>query len=679
MKRLVNSLLPLFVFALSFCLVPLRLYDGLSLMPGNVGDARLNNYFLENIFQFISGRVPSLWHLTFFYPFPWVLGFSDNLLGSAPVYLVARAAGAASDTAFQIWFLVGYGVNFAAAYYALRRLGGSVLAASLGAVIFAFALPTSAHADHAQLHYRFGIPIALVFFAEFLHQKSLRKLMAACVWLVWQFYVGIYMGFFALVFMVLMLLSHVFSSSSRPLLSGLRAQVSAPARYLMSLPRRDRIGVLVCLVVLLAVLVLLFIPYLKVKAVYGTTRPWWEISSMLPRPQSYFLSDGSWIWSSPSNALFTALPMRHEHQMFVGLVPLLLAVAGVVAGLRSGMPYAVKLMVSAMGLMILITLNIGGASLWMLFHGLPLASAIRAMTRFDQVLLFPIGVLAMIALDALRRRINAGPALAVSVVIFAAGIAEMALHGSNSSAKAEWRLRIAVAEARVPKDLPKDAILFTSQRNGPIDAGEVDAMWVALRRGVPTMNGYSGSMPPGASWQFGTDCSEVVRRLRSYQSLLHAPNREEQYRALMSRVVLVGFDSCDQKQLTERPPISIADRPYSAEEVTHLSYAIARMDPKVGEAVVTIRNTADFPFAVWSDIGRPLRMSWRYLDGLGKPMSGWESRKDLSQDIPAQSEIQVVLPLQIPTGAASLEVTMVQELTFWLHDQGIPTASAPLP
>jgi hypothetical protein len=60
-------------------------------------------------------------------------------------------------------------------------------------------------------------------------------------------------------------------------------------------------------------------------------------------------------------------------------------------------------------------------------------------------------------------------------------------------------------------------------------------------------------------------------------------------------------------------------------------------------------------------------------------MSGWESRKDLSQDIPAQSEIQVVLPLQIPTGAASLEVTMVQELTFWLHDQGIPTASAPLP
>jgi len=679
MKRLVNSLLPIFVFALAFCLVPLRLYDGLSLMPGDIGDARLNNYFLENIFQFFSGQAPSLWHLTFFYPFPWVLGFSDNLFGSAPVYLVARAAGAASDTAFQIWFLVGYGVNFTAAYYALRRLGGSALAASLGAVIFAFALPTSAHASHAQLHYRFGIPLALVFFAEFLHQKSPRKLMAACAWLVWQFYAGIYMGFFALVFMALMLLSQIYSSLSPPLISGFRTQFSAPAKYLRSLPRRDRIAVLVCLIVLLAVLVLLFIPYLKVKAVYGTTRPWWEISSMLPRPQSYFLSDGSWIWSSPTNAIFAALPMRHEHQMFVGLVPLLLAVAGFVAGLRSGMPYVVKLMVSAMGLMILITLNIGGASLWILFHGLPLASAIRAMTRFDQMLLFPVGVLAMIALDALRRRISAGPALAVSGAVFAACIAEMALHGSNSSQKAEWRSRIAVAEASVPNDLPKDAILFMAQRNGPIYADEVDAMWVALRRGIPTMNGYSGSMPPGASWQFGADCSELVRRIRSYQSLQPAPDREEQYRALVNRVVLVGFDSCDQTQLAERPPISIAERPYSAEEVAHLSYAIARMNPTTAEAVVTIKNTADFPFAVWSDIGRPLRMSWRYLDGLGQPMSGWENRKDLSQDIPANGEIQVVLPLQIPTGAAMLEVTMVQELTFWLHDQGIPTVSAPLP
>lgn len=679
MRQSLNRFVPLAIFALAFCLVPLRLYDGLTLMPGDIGDARLNNYFLENIFQFFSGRVPSLWHPTFFYPFPWVLGFSENLFGSAPAYLLARAAGAAPDTAFQIWFQFGYVVNFTAAYYAMRRLGGSRLAAALGAMIFAFALPTLAHAGHAQLHYRFGIPLALVFFAEFLDRHSPRTLTVALAWLVWQFYAGIYIGFFGLVFMALMLLGHVLTRLRRPLFADLGAQISEPLKGWRSLPRQERGRFLLCCLALAALLVLLFFPYLKVKEVYHLDRPWWEISTMLPRLQSYFLSDRSWIWSSPDNPAFKALPMRHEHQMFVGLVPLLLAMAGLFVCFRSGWPQGVKPLVMASGMMILITISIGGESLWRLFYGLPLASAIRAMTRFDQVLLFPVGVLAMIALDALVRQKRRRRVIALSTIIFAVCIAEMALYDARSSKKADWRARIAVAEARLPDILPKDAILFMAQGQEQVFAEELDAMWVALGRGVPTLNGYSGGLPTGANVLFGADCLEVAQRIVSSQNLMPSPDLEEEYRKLVQRVVLVGFDRCDQKALATRPQISVAGAAYSVDDIRHLSYEITRLDLKAAEAVVSIKSTADFSFAAWSSIDRPLRLSWRYRDSLGQPISDWDNRRNLPMDIPPQGQIEVALPLKIPNSAASLEVSMVQEHEFWLHDLGIPTAILPLP
>ena len=105
------------------------------MMPGNIGDARLNNYFLENIYQYVFGHAPSLTHLSFFYPFPYVLGFSDNLFGSSPVYLLARALTQQPETAFQLWYFFGFVVNFAACYFALRRLDVGSIGSAFGALI----------------------------------------------------------------------------------------------------------------------------------------------------------------------------------------------------------------------------------------------------------------------------------------------------------------------------------------------------------------------------------------------------------------------------------------------------------------------------------------------------------------------------------------------------------------
>ncbi len=671
-----SKLMPLAIFALAFVLVPWESFNGFQRMPGDIGDARLNNYFLENVYQFFSGGSPSLWHPPFFSPFPWVLGFSDNLFGSAPVYILARGLGAPSDTAFQLWFLFGYAANFAAAYWALRRIGGSEISASVGALIFAFALPTMSHMGHAQLHYRFGIPLALVFFAEFLAHQRARALLAAFGWLVWQLYAGVYMGFFALLMMALMVPVHLLMAINAPASSGLRAQFSALAADWADKSRRQRIMLMAGFVALLAALTLLFWPYLQVTEIYSVSRNWAEIDTMLPRPQSYILSDGSALWGFRDSTLFADLPMRHEHQMFAGLVPLLLALAGLVVAIRRGAAHVIWLLTGAMVLLIAITLQIGGNSLWYYLHNLPLASSIRAMTRFDQVILFPMAALAMVALDALRVRVGRGPMLMVSTAVLVLGLSEMMQYHPSTSTKAEWRDRLTTAEAvfaqEAPGDLLSDTVLFMAQRDGPFYADELDAMWIAAQHGVATMNGYSGNLPPGSKLTFGTDCSEIARRINGYLSLFHTGTSEQDYIDLVASVVPVGFPECDPEIFTGRRAATQLTAAYTSEEVRALSYTIASLDAANGRATVALNNAGQQRFAAGaSPEGLALRLSWRYLNASGAPLSGWENRQDLPYDIPPKSTVEITLFLKIPKGAAMLEVSMLQEGAFWFHDDVI--------
>ena len=563
--------IPLAIFLLAFFFVPVSQLDRFAMMPGNIGDARLNNYFLENVYQFFAGNADSLWHLSFFFPFPYVLGFSDNLFGSAPVYALARLITGKADTAYQVWFLVGYAANFGAAYYALRRLNGSVLASSIGAVIFAFALPTTAHAGHAQLHYRFGLPLAIVFFAEFLNVKSWRLLVIAGAWLVWQFYAGVYMGFFALLLMATMSMAYVgFALIERK--ASIRDMFKDFLFSWQSQSRQQKLIALGGFGLLLLLLAILFYPYLQVTNLYGAKRSWGEIATMLPRPQSFFLSDSSFLWATHDSRIFVGIPMRHEHQMFVGLVPLLLALAGFFVGSRARCGATFSLMSGMLGIAIILTLYVGGFSLWYLFHKLPLASAIRAMTRLDQAFLFPIAYLAVVAVDYFRTQFTWG-LKAVLVLILPLLIFESGMTSMGTSLKQAWRQRLHALESVFPKDLPTDAILFFAQRSGPFYADELDAMWVSHAHGVKTMNGYSGIYPPGPGYEidYGRDCSVIPKRVVSYLEFTQKSNNTQAYRALMARIVPIGFEGCDPAW-SMTPPISSIDRAYTPEEFRQLSY-----------------------------------------------------------------------------------------------------------
>lgn len=649
-------------------------------MPGDIGDARLNNYFLENIYQFFFGESESLWQLGFFSPFSYVLGFSDNLFGSAPVYLLVRLFVEQSDTAFQIWFLFGYAANFAAAYYALRLLGGSPLASSAGALIFAFALPTTAHAMHAQLHYRFGVPLAMAFFALFLDQKKYSLLAISVAWLVWQFYCGIYMGFFTLLLLVAGACVHVVYCRYRlkqpfaQLFRELSAQWHKQAR-------QEQWRILLCLAGLLISLVVLFYPYLQVSRLYGAGRSWGEIAMMLPRPQSYFLSDGSHFWSWPTAGLFADIPMRHEHQMFMGAVPLLLAAIALFMGARRDNAHIFTVMAGVLFGMVALTLYVGGFSFWYVLHKLPLASAIRVMTRLDQVLLFPVAYLAVQAIDHARAKWRWGGRLVV-MAILPLLLLESATTSMYVSNKNEWRYRLALIEASVPKHMSPDAMLFFAQRQGPYFADELDAMWVALRHGVKTLNGYSGFSPPGYAAEYGNDCAELPRRIISYLSFDKRSDDVEEYSKLMGRIVPIGFEGCDPTWAVHSSgSVSMHSREYTEEEIRHLSYRFENISDVKGQVLVrvSILNAGDVAIAAGSRVNKPIRISWRFVDASGQPASGWDTRMNLPFDIPAKGELSVRLPIDsnMEIRGGSLQVSLVQEGVFWAHDIGVQPLTIP--
>jgi hypothetical protein len=678
MGVLSKGVLPAALFAVAFFLVPYAQLNGLELIPGDIGDARLNNYFLENVYQYVLGNAGSLWSPPFFYPFPYIIGFSDNHFGSAPVYVLFRLITEQPDTAFQLWFLFGYAANFFAAYYSLRSLKCSQLAATVGALIFAFALPTSAHAGHAQLHYRFGVPLAITLYIHFLDKKDFRILTAAGAWLVWQFYSGIYMGFFTLLMLFalsVIYLVHNRYAQSASLISSFR-EFSSNWR---SQPGAVKLKIYVGLIILVVLMGVLFFPYLQVSHLYGAKRSWDEISTMLPRPQSYFLADRSYWWSSLSK-IFTNIPMRHEHQMFMGAIPLLLALLGFMAGNREKNGAAFTLLTGSLAFVILLTLYLGGFTLWYLFHYLPLASAIRAMSRVDQVLLFPVGYLAAVGIDHLRGSENLLKKFAW-VVILPLLLMESSATRSPISAKKEWRDRLILKESSFPKHLPEDPILFFAQTNVPIYEDEIDAMWVSLNHDVKTLNGYSGLLPPNFAPLYGTDCSELPRRVHSYLSFIGQSNDREAYFDLIKRVVPVGFSGCDESWFRTTPAISTMDSVYSADEIRKLTYQYEGINKTAGLYMVNIKvlNAGDKPIAARSSTGKPIRFSWRFLDSSGAPRSDWETRKDLPLDIPANGSLNIRLPVD-PAQAGqggTLQVSMVQEQVFWAHDIGVQPLSIP--
>jgi len=119
--RIWRAIIPVALFLWGMWSLPYALLNpDHALIPGDLGDARFNNYVLEHFHQYVGGGVESFWDAPFMHPEENVIARSDNLLGTAPIYDAFRRLGWDRENAFQLWILVLFALNYWGAFVALR-------------------------------------------------------------------------------------------------------------------------------------------------------------------------------------------------------------------------------------------------------------------------------------------------------------------------------------------------------------------------------------------------------------------------------------------------------------------------------------------------------------------------------------------------------------------------------
>ena len=489
------------------------LLSGFRRMQSDWGDTRLNNYILEHGYRWLLG-IPGhehFWSPPVFYPAQNTAAYSDVLIGVAPFYWLWRLLGFQPDTSFQLWLLAIATLNFVSAFVLFTRgFRCRPVAAAVGAMLLSFAAMRTAQVMHAQLLAHFYIVIAILAVLEiFRPEPTLRAgvpvierrtwwvfaLAAVCVAQLYSSYYYAWFLFFAL------LLAAVWALA----LPGTRARLLLTIRANL----RALIAAAVISALLLAPLVA---HYLRAEHEVGT-RSFDVVESMLPRLQSWaYMGPDSWLYGWLAGVgPFHTLPMEHEQRLGLGLVTLVCAVTGLwMARRRRDVQFAI---VVPLTMALVATEWPNGITTWHVVYSLvPGAAALRAVSRIGVALLFPASLGVALLVDALTRARRIPPsrtALAlrrrdvrrralVGAAVVAAIVAEQVLR-PPSYEKREGRERVARVESGIGAGC--QAFLYTT-----IDGADdpwnyhADAMWASMNRGVPTLNGYSGNVPP--QWNF---------------------------------------------------------------------------------------------------------------------------------------------------------------------------------
>jgi hypothetical protein len=545
---IINQSLPWVIFILGMWLIVIQpLGPHWEQMPGDLVDARFNNYILEHFLRWISGLDPSYWTAPFFYPYKNIVAFSDNLLGSSFFYAGWRWAGLDREAAFQGWYILSFCFNYFSSLFVFSRFKFQPLAASAGAFFFSFGLPLLAQENHAQLLYRFGIPLACYFLWLLFEEPGLKNLSALLFWFVWQVYLSIYLGVFLALLLAAMAIILPCLEENPHVGNYFGQWPRRLKKTWFQSGRRERIVNALLICAEMAGLLALLWPYYKVTVDYGFSRDWMTVSSMLPQLQSYFLADNSRLWSLVSDHLGD-VPMRWEHQLFPGIAIFVLTVTGFVTLKSSNNRRIAMIYFGALVLLVIFTLQFNGISIYWLIWNIPGFNSIRAVTRIELVLMWPQAFLGAWTLNEMFQIRSQGinwqymAGLLLTIVL----ISESIIFPTMTYSKAGGLARLEQLKQRIPPSLPKNPIISVASSGGAASyQDELDAMLLAQDLGWPTLNGYSGNFPQG--FELATSCAQIPNQIIKY---FKAENMDKEqrfsfYLATMKRIVPIGFSDCN--------------------------------------------------------------------------------------------------------------------------------------
>jgi hypothetical protein len=469
-----------------------------ALVPTGPSDIRLIGYLLEHGYRWISGDAlhAHVWNAPFLYPLPNVTAFTETFLGAAPLYWWPRAIGLAPAVALDLWMMQAMALDFIAfVCFARWNLRASWLAASAGAYLFAFAAIRVNQLGHGQLLPHFFVLMALhgiwtVFSPD-------RSAVRGVAWLtagtVLQFYAGFYLAWFWILGLSIALVIALAMPSARHALQH-------------AVPRlRTRATLAVIVAGVLALAPLAWHSVLAAREL--GLRPYTEVAAMIPRWRSWLdVGPVSWLYGGIYRWLhLAALPAEWEHRIGPGL-----ATAGFVAyGFwKARRQTPLRLIAwSALATMI-VAFAIRDVSLWRVVYAVfPAGGAIRAVTRVAVHLLVPASIGVVIAAETILASRRRWIVAALLVVIVAEQYVPNSAYAWAPIVEREAALAIEVQQAAAsgqcrafvytPAPSPCVADEAWGTKHARAMTAHLDAMWASTLSGIPTVNGYTATLPRG--------------------------------------------------------------------------------------------------------------------------------------------------------------------------------------
>ncbi len=461
-----------------------------SYFPGDLGDGRLNLYFLEHANKFFTGSLESFWNAPFMYPENMVISYSDNLLGSAPIYSFSRILGFDIYKSYQIWFIAVSALNYISAFYFLKYVFRNNYAAVLGAYIFAFSIALQSQLTHAQTFPRFAIPFAILMAVMFSEELKPKYLFYTFLFLVYQIYCGIYLGFMLAVPIGIYLTVVI----TREILC--KNKLVSNFKWL--------IQITISVVLNIAILLPLMLPYLdrKLSPSIGHYK---QIMSSIPTIKSYLFSQqGSMFWDFLSKT-GQSYEAYWDHQIFAGGIATVSFLIGTFILLSRSFKFKFQLRSYSTPLILLFTgvltfflhLRFKEISAYITLYFLPGFSSMRSLARIINIELIFFGIATTFVFVKIFRKYPR-----YELVIFIVGLSLLICDNYFYKEKS-YKTKVEVAKERT-KEIEK---IFEKIPTGSVVSYEplqiesaatyyqIDAMLISQKYNLKTINGYTATCP----------------------------------------------------------------------------------------------------------------------------------------------------------------------------------------
>ena len=461
------------------------LWGGVSRVPGwPEQDPRLIAFVFEHAYRWLAGfpEHASLWSPPIFFPQSGAATYTEPLVAAGLLYWPWRSLGCSPLTAYQLWVVSIFALNYASALVLLRwSFDTSRPAAAVGAFVFAFGSSRIVSLSKSQLIPYFYLVLALLALLEVFRVpprtgarvKSWMWIGVFAAALVAQFYTAFYPFYF---FGLALLVALAWASC-----------VPSLRRAAWPTIRRNGFAIAACGTLALLAIAPLATAYILTAGEVG----------LRPYDSTKITQWFSWSLMGSSNWLYgwvDRLPRfspwsRSIHNNGLGLVTVVVAAVGLY---RARTRQSVVVIVLTAATLFVISLRLyDDVSLWWWVRGvIPGSEALRAVARIGNLLVFPVAIGLALFFEQQARRTS--PWLLALLAGFC--VAEQ-LHRDLSFDKAFLEWRVARIAAEVPAGC-KAFFLVTTGGNSDIDVHD-DAMWVSLATGIPTVNGRSGNVPPG--------------------------------------------------------------------------------------------------------------------------------------------------------------------------------------